>query len=171
MSHVHPPAVPAGRASAGSPAAERRSDGRSRADGQPGAHSPGPWVIDDRSLYEEGSGLNAKPVSLGNVVAECPTAFGSHVVRASGTAGLACPTVAAMDATGLANARLVVAAPILLATAKSASRLLGRAMHELPLLGNQDVHSALCRALQELGAAVAVAEPQFEEPSREESQP
>ena len=35
---VHPPAVPAGRASAGSPAAERRSDGRSRADGQPGAH-------------------------------------------------------------------------------------------------------------------------------------
>jgi len=78
------------------------------------SHTPGPWVIDDRSLYDGQNGLGMAPVSLGAVVAECPTAFGSHTIRAPHTIGKPCQTKEAMDAEGLANAHLVKAAPELL---------------------------------------------------------
>lgn len=84
------------------------------------AHTPGPWVIDDRSIYEGQHGLGMQPTQLGAVVAECPTAFGTHTVRAPSTIGKPCPTKAELDAQGLANAHLVKAAPDLLAASKTA---------------------------------------------------
>lgn len=78
------------------------------------AHTPGPWVIDDRSHYAEPAGGHQAPLQLGAVVADCPTAFGGHTIRAPHTIGKPCPTKAELDTQGLANAHLVKAAPELL---------------------------------------------------------
>lgn len=87
------------------------------------AHTPGPWVIDNRSIYEGQHGLGMKPTQLGAVIAECPTAFGTHTVRAPSTIGKPCPTKAELDALGLAHAHLVKAAPELLAELEKARQL------------------------------------------------
>lgn len=78
-------------------------------------HTPGPWVIDNRSHYDWPAGGHQAPLQLGAVVAECPTAFGGHTIRAPHTIGKPCPTIDAMDAEGLANAHLCKAAPEMLA--------------------------------------------------------
>lgn len=77
-------------------------------------HTPGPWIIDNRSHYTEPAGGNQKPLQLGAVIAECPTAFGGYTIRAPYTIGKPCPTKADLDAEGLANAYICKAAPEML---------------------------------------------------------
>lgn len=78
-------------------------------------HTPGPWVIDDRPLYDDAAGMNAKPIQRGACIATVETAFGWHSIHATATIGQPCPSTAELDAQGLANANLISAAPELLA--------------------------------------------------------
>lgn len=68
------------------------------------------WVIDNRTTYEGQNGLGCKPLQLGAVVAECPTAFGTHTIRDTSTIGKPCPSKEELDALGLRNAHLCKAA-------------------------------------------------------------
>jgi hypothetical protein len=83
------------------------------------AHTPGPWVIDNRSHYDWPAGGHQAPLQLGAVVAECPTAFGGITIRDPSTIGKPCPTVAELDALGLRHAHLCKAAPCMLAALKA----------------------------------------------------
>lgn len=73
------------------------------------------WVIDNRTTYDGQHGLGCKPLQLGAVVAECPTAFGGITIRDPSTIDKPCPTVAELDALGLKHAHLCKAAPQMLA--------------------------------------------------------
>lgn len=87
------------------------------------SHTPGPWVIDDRSSLDMQAGGHQAPQQLGNVIAECPTSFGGHTIRDRSTIGKPCPTVAEGDALGLQHAYLLKAAPLLLRELKNAREL------------------------------------------------
>lgn len=87
-------------------------------------HTPGPWVIDDRPLYDPNAGgLNATPAERGACVANVETAFSTHTIRAPKTIGQPCPIATDWNAIGLANAHLITAAPDLLVVARDADRI------------------------------------------------
>jgi hypothetical protein len=72
-------------------------------------HTPGPWRTCLLS-YQQGG--------RGQVVAEVPTCFGTIAVRADPV--YPCPSKDKLDAEGQANARLIAAAPDMLAACESA---------------------------------------------------
>lgn len=73
------------------------------------------WIIDNRSHYAEPAGGHQKPLELGAVIAECPTAFGGYTVRDPSTIGKPCPSKEELDRLGLAHATAIAALPELIA--------------------------------------------------------
>lgn len=117
-----------------------------------------PWVIDNRATHEGQHGLGSKPLALGAVVAEIPTAFGTHTVRDSSTIGKPCPSKDELDALGLQRAHMVKALPLLIPAAREAlatfkRQLLSERSCGLPFCGD-DEHEAI----RLLTAALACAE-------------
>ncbi len=104
----------------------------------------GPWIIDDRSHYEQPAGGHQKPLELGAVIAECPTAFGGHTVRDPSTIGKPCPSKDELDRLGLAHATAIAALPELIAALESAESALTECRPHSPHL--LAIRAALAKA-------------------------
>lgn len=112
------------------------------------------WIIDNRTTYRGQHGLGQKPLQLGAVVAECPTAFGTHTIRDTSTIGKPCPSKEELDAIGLRNAHLCKAAPALLSELSALVALCRGWIDD-----TEDVYPAgLQNAVARADAAIASAE-------------
>lgn len=120
-------------------------------------HTPGPWVIDNRSVSDAEPQANSGRRALGDVIAECPTAFSGNTIRAPHTAHESCPTKEVLDERGIANARLVCAAPDLLAEMKRHLPILER-MADMPEFWESITSGTGVATLNGYRAAIANAE-------------
>jgi len=69
-------------------------------------HTPGPWIIDTGSEYDA-----MNPPKKGTCVGSAELAFTTVAIRQDNQDHFACPSVEILNETGMANARLIAAAP------------------------------------------------------------
>lgn len=110
------------------------------------AYTPGPWVVDDRPTYAADAGMNAQPIRKGACIADVSTGFSTHSIHAPATIGRQCPSVAEMNAQGLANAQLIAAAPELLAALHAALSLIHEYEPESTSFGATQASAAIAKA-------------------------